>query len=484
MNKNEFGRREFLQLAGSATAGTFLSVRGLPVGTFKTDQPQKVLVVGAGMAGLSAGYELSAAGHDVTILEAQLRPGGRVQTLREPFSDGLYAEAGAGRIPADHELTMKYVRLFDLPLEPFYPTTGLFINYLGGNRYKANPGENPNMSQAPGDFSPDERKLLAGGSLDEKYVNPYLKDIGDRHSPAWPPETARRYDQSTWDDFLRSNGASNSVIAWLDGAEDDSALDNLLDVANEGPVGKLFKIKGGNDLLPKAFASRLSERIWYGSPVVRIERNESGVRVTFVRNGTPQTLLGDHLICAIPFSVLRQIEISPLFSEARQQMIAELRYAPIVRVIFQTRKRYWEQEHCNGFASTDNLGEIWSPTFDQPGPRGLLVAFVDGPLSRRLTEMPADDRIKYVAEGMDKIHPGLPQFMEGATAKVWRDDPWARGGFAVFAPGQLTSWQPLMARSEGRIHFAGDHLSPWPGWIQGAIHSGLQAAALVISARN
>ena len=436
------------------------------------------------MAGLSAGYELSAAGHDVTILEAQLRPGGRVQTLREPFSDGLYAEAGAGRIPADHELTMKYVKLFGLPLEPFYPTAGKFINYLGGNRYTANPGDNPDMSQAAGDFTADERKLLAKGSLDEKYVEPYLKDLGDRHSPAWPSESARQYDKSTWDDFLRSKGASQSAIAWLEGAEDDSALDNLLDVANEGPESKLSKIKGGNDLLPKAFASRLSERIWYGSQVVRLEQDQRGVRVTFLRNGARQTLQADHLICAIPFSVLRQVEISPSFSEARQRMIAELRYSPIVRVVFQTRKRYWEQEHCSGFASTDSLGEIWSPTFNQAGTRGLLVAYIDGPLSRRLTGMSAADRLKYVAEGMDKVHPGLPQYLEGSAVKVWRDDPWARGAFPVFAPGQLSSWQPLMASSEGRIHFAGDGVSAWPGWVQGAIHSGLRAVALVNAASS
>src|SRR5262249_58505134 len=83
--------------------------------------PKKVLVVGAGLAGLVAAYELTQAGHDVTILEAQLRPGGRVQTVREPFSDGLYTEAGAARIPDNHDLTLYYVKHFCLTLVPFYP---------------------------------------------------------------------------------------------------------------------------------------------------------------------------------------------------------------------------------------------------------------------------------------------------------------------------------------------------------------------------
>src|SRR5215813_4969156 len=114
-------RRQFLQRSAVAAAGVALARspgRGVTVGS----APQKILIIGAGMAGLVAGYELSQMGHNVTILEARTRPGGRVQTLREPFSDGLYAEAGAARIPENHDLTLKYVKLFEVPLEPMYPS--------------------------------------------------------------------------------------------------------------------------------------------------------------------------------------------------------------------------------------------------------------------------------------------------------------------------------------------------------------------------
>ena len=172
MTKNQTTRREFLQRASSAAAFAALSARGLAASAFVMGQRHKVVIIGAGMAGLCAAHQLSAAGHDVTVLEAQLRPGGRVQTLRE-FSDGLYAEAGAGRIPRDHDLTMKYIKMFGLQLEPFYPVSGNFISYLGGKRYKTKPGESVDMSQTPGDFSADERKLLARSGLDEKYVQPF-----------------------------------------------------------------------------------------------------------------------------------------------------------------------------------------------------------------------------------------------------------------------------------------------------------------------
>src|SRR5438874_13796476 len=182
------------------------------------------------MAGLSAGYELAQLGHDVTILEARSRPGGRVHTLREPFSDGLYAEAGPARIPDNHDLTLKYVKLFDLPLEPMYPL-----------------------------------RLSA----------------------------------------LRVDGSSKVEIP-IDGFTD--GLAEFFGSEFRGP-SRFSKIKGGNDNLPRAFARRLADKIKYGSPVVKIEQDASSARATFLEKGARQTLNADRVLCALPFSVLRNIEL-------------------------------------------------------------------------------------------------------------------------------------------------------------------------------
>src|ERR1041385_4197813 len=113
ITRRQFLRRTTLAVAGLQSSAVRASVLNGPA--------KNVLILGAGMAGLVAGYELTKVGHDVTILEARTRPGGRVHTLREPFLDGLYAEAGAARIPENHDLTLNYVKEFALPLEPFYP---------------------------------------------------------------------------------------------------------------------------------------------------------------------------------------------------------------------------------------------------------------------------------------------------------------------------------------------------------------------------
>src|ERR1043165_4110373 len=125
-------RRQFLKRSALIAAGLTLS--GPRALAFTGVDPKKIIIIGAGMAGLSAGYELTQLGHDVTILEARARPGGRVHTLREPFSDGLYAEEGAARIPDNHDLTLKYVKQFELGLEPFYPARLKAIRFDRGSR--------------------------------------------------------------------------------------------------------------------------------------------------------------------------------------------------------------------------------------------------------------------------------------------------------------------------------------------------------------
>jgi hypothetical protein len=140
-DKKQPNRRQFLQRSALAAAGVALLPGKSLTGslTIVRGSPKRVVILGAGLAGMVAGYELSQLGHNVTILEARMRSGGRVHTLREPFSDGLFAEAGAARIPDDHDLTLKYLKLFDVPLEPMYPTRLSAVRLDGGPRRLVGP---------------------------------------------------------------------------------------------------------------------------------------------------------------------------------------------------------------------------------------------------------------------------------------------------------------------------------------------------------
>ena len=199
-------RREFLRYAAAAAAAM-----ALPKGTLRaaTAPPlshrgarKRVVVLGAGLAGLSSAYELIAAGHDVTVLEARMRAGGRVYTLREPFSDGLHAEAGATRISELNDWVMKYVERFGLQLEPFKPA-GADVFHLRGKRIVVGDGA---RVEWPLPLTPEEQRLGLTG-IREKYLGPALAEIGDVAFPEGPPPRLHHLDVMTYYEFIKRQGA-------------------------------------------------------------------------------------------------------------------------------------------------------------------------------------------------------------------------------------------------------------------------------------
>ncbi|PYX71354.1 MAG: FAD-dependent oxidoreductase [Acidobacteria bacterium] len=477
-------RREFLKvglLAASAHLASQHRWSFVPKPLPPTASSKRILIIGAGLAGLVAAYELTQAGHDVTILEAQLRPGGRVLTLREPFSDGLYAEAGAARIPDNHDLTLHYVKHFGLTLVPFYPDKLARVFVLRGKRIRIQPGTELDLSQVPFELTAEERRLGMSGLL-QKYLGGALRAMGDPSVPDWPSGSAKAYDNISMPEFLRQQGASHGAIELLEypyaSAEDDptSFLWTLRENWYEAQETTRYKISGGNDLLPKAFAAKLKEKIHYGSPVVRIEQDSNKVRAIAVQSGTHHTFEADRLICTVPFPALRRVEVQPPFSERKRKAIAELTYDPVTRVILQCRSRFWEKDGYNGFGISDLPQEIFHPTFDQPGTRGLLVSYLLTGVGKRVGAMDPDRRTEFVSREMEKVHPGLLNHLEGCVSKVWPADPWAGGAGAEHSPGQLTTFCVGIERAEGRVHFAGEHTSGYPYWMQGALQSGLRAA--------
>ncbi|HEX7332921.1 MAG TPA: FAD-dependent oxidoreductase [Pyrinomonadaceae bacterium] len=387
-------RRQFLRRSAIAVAGAGLcrtQTSGAVRAVILSGPARKVLILGAGMAGLVAGHELVKLGHDVTILEARTRPGGRVHTLREPFSDGLYAEAGAARIPDEHELTLKYVKEFELPLESFYPSRLSALRFDRGSR----------------------EEVTIDGFTDAMTRN-FGEDLG-------------------------------------------------------GNPERWHKIKGGSDLLPRAFAEKLAGKIRYGTPVVRIEQDANQARVVFLDAGRRQTLTGDVVLCTIPFSVLKRIEL-PGLSARKRDVIKSIRYDAVSRVYLQTKNRFWEDKGLNGFAFTRGAIEIWQPTWSQPGPRGILMTYARPGEAERITKLKERERIAVTLKQLDEIFGGVRESFERGASKCWTEDEWSRGAWAFVGFDFFSAAAP-----DGRIHFAGEHLSPWISWIQGALSSGLRA---------
>lgn len=473
-------RRDFLcqsllaSAAAALTPGDLLALSHTPGGLKRSGRAnQRVVVVGAGLAGLAAAHELVQAGHEVVVLEARSRPGGRIRTLRAPFVGGLRAEGSAARVPENHEIVFKYVDLLGLEVEPFKPDEPTDLIYFNGQVLRE---DQPDLLKEAG-LPAEERKLGTEGIMKE-YVAPLVEKVGDPSAPDWPPESLLRYDQMTGFEMFRNAGLSKRANQFFDAgwgvADEMSALELLVQIS--GISGPRRRIVGGTDQLPEALASRLSEHIRYGHPVTRIEQDERSVTATCEGPVSKTRFSADRLICTIPFPVLREIEIDANLSEGKRKAIEDLSYQSVTRIFVQTRERFWEEKGLSGFAQTDHPMEIWDASYGQSGSRGILMAYLRSDLARKLAAMGEKKQVQFGVDAIAEVFPAVRDYYDGAHTLVWDEDPWTRGAFATFHPGDYERFYRHLRRPEGRIHFAGEHVSPWPSWMQGALHSGIRAA--------
>ena len=345
-------------------------------------RPLRIVVVGAGMSGLVAAYELFGAGHDVTVLEARERVGGRVLTLRSPFASGHSAEAGAARIPPEHDLTLGYARHFGLELDRFYPETRFFLRFQDGERTTMPP-----------------RSFL-----------------------------------SEWPNFV--------------------------------------KIRGGSDRLPAAFATALGGRVVTASPVTDIVAG-STVR-TMCLDG--QRYESDRVLVTVPVPLLSSIRFSPALSSAKTEaMNGGFRYQSATRVFVRFRTRFWEAEDLNGWGTSDWPEELWHPTWDAPGSEGVLLTYLRGARATELDGLDGDACVARVLAHWDEFLPGASSHVASGTSHSWQRDPWSRAAWASPTPTQDAELTSALARPEGPLHFAGEHVSGARGWMNGALESGLRA---------
>jgi monoamine oxidase len=460
-------------------------------------RPQRVIVMGAGLAGLAAAYELVEMGHTVTVLEARQYAGGRVHTLREPFDDGLYAEAGAIDFSASYRHLVRYVKILDLPTAPPQEGPQWVVYYLRGKRFAVKWDANTKEPDWPLPLTAEERQL-GYNRMFQKYFA-IIDKIGDPGAPGWSVEPWKSYDTMTLASFLKRQGASDAAVELLSdtlpfgyGWSQVSALHRLLsDIAlfflDASQISMV--IAGGNDRLPLGLAKRLGDRIHYGAAVVKVMQQPGRVRAVYRRNGGAEEWVdADRLICAAPCPALRNVEFQPELPAARRQILEQLEYNPVTRIYLQVKRRFWTAELGDLWASAQTdlpIQNVFEDPLGRPaglGPRGILECHVKGPVAVQLAAMDEPARIAFALDNMEKAYPGLKSNFERGTSVAWGTDPWAGGGYAWWKPGQLTSWAPELAKPSGRLHFAGEHTSLLGRTMEGALESGNRAAREVHAA--
>lgn len=470
-------RRRFLQGTGGALALGWTAGLGSRRPVRAAGPSREVLVLGAGLAGLAAAYELKKAGFSVTVLEARARPGGRVLTYRDAFADGLYAEMGAEYVDASDEFDHRYCREFGLKVMTAKLYDAIFVRgeRLGMAAFKQDKQSLPYAGTEPGRLFGQEAR----------YLDRLLKLIPD---PERLPPEILKLDNLSVVELLLQEGAPEDIVAlytYTQATESTARPHEMSALAMVRSHRRSFsedtdegRILGGNDQLPKALARALSGQILYGRPVRRIAHDRDGVEVSFEDGGATRSLRAPRLVVAIPFKLLRDVEITPSFSFPKMRCIETLAYGQVMKIAMQYGRRFWDEPGSLGqrvFTDTP-LRRVYHFSVDQPGPRGILMSFTSGADAERLGRMPESERLRVALDETSRIWPEARRHWEGAAVKYWNEDPWARGSYSFNGVGQARDFLEIARAAEGRVHFAGEHTSVHRASMNGALESGVRVA--------
>jgi monoamine oxidase len=486
-------RRTFLAQTGQTLAATWTAAAAagaesadaetrLPI---PADSSRQVVVLGAGLAGLAAAYELKKSGYGVTVIEARTRPGGRVLTWRDPFADGLYAEMGAEYVDATDEYDHRFCRELGLKVMTAKLYDAIFVR---GQRFKM------------ASFKQNKEKLpyagTEGGRLfgqEAAYLKRLLALIKDPET--LPPEVLK-LDNLSVVDLLLQEGAPEDIVAlytFTQATESTARPHEMSALHMVRSHRRSFsentdegRILGGNDQLPRALARALSGQILYNRPVRRIAHDEDGATVFFEEGGALRSLRTPRLVMAIPFKVLRDLEVTPSFSAAKTKCIATLAYGHVMKIAMQYERRFWDEPESLGQrVFTDTLlRRVYHFSIDQPGPRGILMSFTSGADAEALGRLSEAERLRVALQEATRIWPEAPRHFEGGAVKYWNEDPWIRGSYSFEGVGQARDYLQIATAAEGRVHFAGEHTSIHRASMNGALESGLRAAAEVRKAEG
>ena len=479
-------RRDFLKQSVVAGIGTsFITANAsgesrkeiqmnkldVPAGSIK-----KIIVGGGGIGGLCTAYELMKLGHDVTVLEASGRHGGHVFTVHDGLADGLYGDFGQEHITKPgYDLYWNYIKEFGLTALA-YPRRKNLLRRINGKFYTEKMLNDPAVLK---DFGLNEKEAYflsknPWWNLKTLYAAPYLDKFKDEYQPF-----GVGYDE--WDsvpmsDIYKKDGASKAAQEML-GGNNSSALFELWMSAilkmrgvPEAPP-EVFRLKGGNQMLPNAFAKRLGSRVKLNSPIQLIRHNEKGIAVIYKQNDKQVELTADYFVNAIPLPALKKIQFEPPLPPEKQYLCDTIEYDSYQRFVFQASSKFWEADGLSINMEFDNndLWNVWQSADEVDTHRVIVLGTGSGGISPQ--------RALAVFREM---YPGKSDTIEQALDKDWTKDSFSptceRRPFPI---GQLKKFWPNIIEPLGRIHFAGAYADNLNWGTEAATRSGNRVAKTI-----
>ena len=449
----------------------------------------RVVILGAGLTGLTVAYELGKVGFDCRLLEARARPGGRVFTVRRgtsseedgpaqtaAFDQGLYFNAGPMRISHHHHTTLAYCRELQVPTEVFVPDCE--SAYVAQTRGPL-AGQRIRLREARADFDGHIAELLSKALSQTALDQPMTPEDRDRvlaylrHLGAL--DEKRQYRGSS----RRGPDAQGRPTAPVPLRDLFSGVPDFYVLTDWSSQPTMMQVAGGMDRLPAALASRLGNRIVYRAAVREIRQGERGVWVIYAdANGRVQRVDADYCVSTIPLPVLSDIQKD--LSPSVQTAIAAARYDGAGKIGLQFKRRFWEQDDqiYGGRSWTDQeVGQIIYPSHGFTTSKGVLVGYY---LDFRGTmrERPPAEIQRLALEHGSRVHPQYSAEFESAFSVSWARVPWSRGswrGESAAAHDALTA----LRQPDGRVHFAGDYMTDMSSWMQGAFESAREVSTVL-----
>jgi monoamine oxidase len=464
-----------------------------------------VLVLGAGLAGMLAAYELRKAGYSVRVLEFQNRSGGRNITLRGGdtltelggatqtvgFAPGNYINPGPWRIPYHHRALLHYCKLFGVALEPFVQLN--HNTFLHSSR--AFGGKPQRYRDIMSDFSGYTAELLAKAVNQNKLDEPVSDD--EKHDllkamQGWGLLNAT-YDYASSDMVARRRGFAKPRGGGPDGMPTPTGIFPRAEVMRSGlwewlaffmdydMQTTMFQPVGGMDMIGKGFAKQVNDLVTHNIQVSRIAQDDHGVTVTYRDNnfgGTLGEATADYCVCTIPLPVLSQLDVQ--VNPAMRQAIAAVPYASSVKIGLEFKRRFWEQDDdiYGGISFTDQpISQIAYPSSGHfsDGPAVLLGGYMFGPAAFDFAGMLPEQRVEQALMQGSVLHKRYyPEFLSGVGV-AWSRMPWTLGCCSMWSEEARKTHYKALTEMCGRIVLAGEHASTIGCWQEGAVLSSLSA---------
>jgi monoamine oxidase len=431
-----------------------------------------VLVVGAGLAGLSAAVRLRKDGARVTVVEARDRVGGRVLTIRDGFAKGQHAEAGGDFIDHAQEDIRRLADQYDLPVRTILRQGFSFVRDKGRGKIHGRPMKGERAWKPIVDHA--KPLIEAYRRAEQRWESAVVRSIAQRSVAQWLDE-------------VHADGNMRAMVRGLRGffladPEDLSLLVLIEQLASEAPGAEpAGRIEGGNDRLPKAMAVELGEALHLNTTARAVHDNQTSVCTTVERAGGDRTQLNaDYVILAVPVTTLHAIEITPDLPLEQAKVFERLRYGRVTKSLLQFDRRFWKRKGRSSAYGTDApTGAIWDANEEQRGPAGILTLMAGGQASEDTQKILAQEGVQGLVHALDWLKPDEAALLHSHHV-TWEHDSWAQGGYAYFDPSFDPVWRSWLARPHGRLLFAGEHTSiTWQGYMNGAVESGIRAAAEV-----